>query len=60
MEVKTMPIKNPIGQPIEFTGNVLDQRNDLTGPDDAGKASYPVLPKNVLIQQQTKTSKNEQ
>ena len=54
MEVKTMPIKNPIGQPIEFTGNVLDQRNDLTGPDDAGKASYPVLPKNVLIQQQTK------
>jgi hypothetical protein len=58
MEVKTMPIKNPIGRPIEFTGNVLDQRNDLTGPDDAGKASYPVLPKKVSIQQQA--SKNEQ
>ena len=51
-----MPIKNPIGQPIEFTGNVLDQRNDLTGSDDAGKASYPVLPKNVLIT----TNKNKQ
>ena len=53
-----MPIKNPTGRPIEFTGNVLDQRNDLTGPDDAGKASYPVLPKKVSIQQQA--SKNEQ
>lgn len=53
-----MPIKHPIGQPIEFTGNVLDQRNDLTGPDDSSKASYPVLPEKVSIQQQT--SKNEQ
>jgi hypothetical protein len=51
MEVKTMPIKHPVGQPIEFKGNVLDQRNDLTGPDDGGKASYPERPKNVSIQQ---------
>ena len=57
MEVNTMPIKHPIGQPIEFTGNVLDQRNDLTGPDDADKASYPVLPKKVSIQQQTSNNK---
>ncbi len=46
-----MPIKHPVGQPIEFKGNVLDQRNDLTGPDDGGKASYPKRPKNVSIQQ---------
>lgn len=37
--------------PIEFTGKVLDQRNNLTGPDDAGKASYPKLPKRVSIHQ---------
>ena len=52
-----MPIKHPIGLPIEFTGNVLDQRNDLTGPDDAGKGSYPVLPKKVVIQQQNSKNK---
>ncbi|WP_338469477.1 hypothetical protein R4Z10_11650 [Niallia sp. XMNu-256] len=46
-----MALKNPIGRPVEFTGKVLDQRNDLTGPD-AGKATYPELPKNVSIQQQ--------
>jgi hypothetical protein len=38
--------------PIEYTGKVLDQRNDLTGPDDAGKASYPERQKHVSIQQQ--------
>jgi len=37
--------------PIEFSGKVLDQRNTLTGPDDAGKGTYPELPKNVAIQQ---------
>jgi len=58
MEVKTMPIRNPIGKPIEFTGKVLDQRNNLTGPDDPGKTSYPELPKNVSIQQSN--SKNAQ
>jgi hypothetical protein len=35
---------------VEFTGKVLDQRNDLTGPD-AGKANYPERPKHVSIQQ---------
>ncbi|MCM2532266.1 hypothetical protein NDK43_07480 [Neobacillus pocheonensis] len=42
-----MPEKNP----IEYTGKVLDQRNDLTGPDDSGKASYPERPNHVPIQQ---------
>jgi hypothetical protein len=41
----------PDKQPIEYTGRVLDQRNDLTGPDDTGKASYPERPKHVSIQQ---------
>lgn len=36
--------------PVEYTGKVLDQRNDLTGPD-AGKASYPKRPKDVSIQE---------
>jgi hypothetical protein len=47
MEVKTMPDRKP----IEFTGKVLDQRNNLTGPDDSGKASYPKRPQHVVIHQ---------
>jgi hypothetical protein len=43
---ETMPKNNP----IEYTGKVLDQRNDLTGPDDSGKGSYPERPKHVPIQ----------
>ncbi|WP_160725923.1 hypothetical protein [Bacillus sp. USDA818B3_A] len=39
----------PRNNPIEYTGRVLDQRNDLTGPND-GKATYPERPKNVPIQ----------
>ncbi|MGV3465021.1 MAG: hypothetical protein ACO1OT_06995 [Heyndrickxia sp.] len=35
---------------FEFSKEVLDQRNDLTGPDDENKASYPKIPKNVSIQ----------
>jgi hypothetical protein len=50
MEVNTMTDKNP----IEFTGKVLDQRNNLTGPDDSGKPSYPKSPKRVSIQQTNK------
>lgn len=37
--------------PIEFTGKVLDQRNNLTGPDDGGKVDYPKKPNKVQIQQ---------
>ncbi|WP_159433423.1 hypothetical protein [Bacillus tuaregi] len=37
--------------PIEFTGKVLDQRNTLTGPDDAGKSGYPKRPKHVPIKE---------
>jgi hypothetical protein len=43
---ETMPKNNP----IEYTGKVLDQRNNLTGPDDSGKGSYPERPKHVPIQ----------
>ncbi|WP_165786636.1 hypothetical protein [Heyndrickxia camelliae] len=35
---------------FEFSKEVLDQGNDLTGPDDENKASYPRIPKNVSIQ----------
>ena len=44
-----MALKHPIGRPVEFSGKVLDQRNNLTGPD-ADKANYPELPKEVSIQ----------
>ena len=46
------------GNPIKYTGNVLDQRTNLTGRGDAGKADYPKPPKHVQIQQ-TKNN-NEQ
>mgnify|MGYP007126144340 CR=1 FL=1 len=39
--------------PVEFSGKVLDQRNTLTGPDDARKASYPERPKHVPIKEET-------
>ncbi|WP_164745671.1 hypothetical protein [Neobacillus mesonae] len=38
-------------RPIEYTGKVLDQRNTLTGPDDAGKSDYPKRPQHVNIKQ---------
>lgn len=40
--------------PVEFTGNVLDQRNNLTGPDDEGKTGYPKAPQNRIPIQQKK------
>ncbi|MCM3693645.1 hypothetical protein [Neobacillus niacini] len=40
----------PKNNPIEYTGKILNQRNQLTGPDDSGKATYPERPKNVSIQ----------
>ncbi|MEH7548292.1 MULTISPECIES: hypothetical protein [Bacillaceae] len=41
----------PRNNPVEYTGRVLDQRNDLTGPNDRdGKATYPERPKTVPIQ----------
>lgn len=46
LEVVKMNNQNP----VEYTGKVLDQRNDLTGPA-AGKASYPKRPKHVSIQE---------
>ncbi|MEO2076371.1 MAG: hypothetical protein ABGX20_13450 [Bacillus sp. (in: firmicutes)] len=38
--------------PIEYTGKVLDHRNDLTGPDD-GQGTYPARPKHVSIEKQS-------
>ncbi|MFZ3589491.1 hypothetical protein ACOI1C_09455 [Bacillus sp. DJP31] len=35
--------------PIEYSGKVLDQRNNLTSPDE-GKLTYPEQPKHVSIQ----------
>lgn len=52
--MKTLVENNP----IQYTGKVLDQRNTLTGPDDANKANYPKAPKHVPIQNQNnKTDK---
>jgi hypothetical protein len=38
--------------PVTFTGNVLDKRNDLTGPANEEKRGYPHRPKDVPIQDQ--------
>ncbi|MFD2443860.1 hypothetical protein ACFSO7_07665 [Bacillus sp. CGMCC 1.16607] len=38
--------------PIEFTGNVLDQRNTLTGPNDSNKDDYPKQPQRVTIKEE--------
>jgi len=41
--------------PIEYSRNVLNQRNELTGPSDAeGKNGYPKPPKHVPIQKQSR------
>ncbi|MBY0121143.1 hypothetical protein [Bacillus sp. S/N-304-OC-R1] len=40
-------------RPIEVTGDELDERNTITGPDK-GKASFPRRPQNVEIQKERK------
>ncbi|MCM3571116.1 hypothetical protein [Neobacillus mesonae] len=42
-------------RPIEYSGKVLDQRNTLTGPDDAGKSDYPKRPNHVRIKQSSQS-----
>jgi hypothetical protein len=42
----------PKNNPIEYSGKVLDQRNNLTGPDE-GKGTYPERPIHVPIQDPT-------
>jgi hypothetical protein len=37
--------------PRVFSGKVLDERNDLTGPDDGNKTDHPKPPKHVAIPQ---------
>lgn len=41
----------PENNPIQYTGKVLDQRNDLTGPNDPNKSDYPKRPEHVTIKQ---------
>lgn len=36
-------------QPVEYTGSILDQRNDLTGPNNPGEQSQLKRPKHVPI-----------
>jgi len=52
VEVKRVRNRNP----VEFTGKVLDQRNDLTTPAE-DSASFPQRPKHVMIQSSKKISK---
>jgi len=49
VEVKRVRNRNP----VEFTGKVLDQRNDLTTPAE-DSASFPQRPKHVMIQSSKK------
>ena len=42
-------------RPIEYSGKVLDQRNNLTGPDK-GKNGFPKSPKHAPIQDGQKQS----
>jgi hypothetical protein len=53
MEVNEMGIEHPIGRPVEYSGKVLNHRNNLTGPE-AGAETFPKLPNKVTIQQRGK------
>jgi hypothetical protein len=53
MEVNEMGIDHPIGRPVEYSGKVLNHRNDLTGPE-AGAEIFPKLPNKVSIQERDK------
>ena len=48
-----MGIDHPIGRPVEYSGKVLNQRNNLTGPE-AGAETFPKLPNKVSIQERGK------
>ncbi|WP_170289675.1 hypothetical protein [Cytobacillus depressus] len=43
-------------RPIEITGDQLDERNTITGPDE-DKASFPRRPKKVKIQKENSHSR---
>lgn len=53
MEVNEMGIDHPIGRPVEYSGKVLNVRNNLTGPE-AGAENFPKLPNKVSIQERGK------
>ncbi|WP_180994299.1 hypothetical protein [Bacillus sp. Marseille-P3661] len=44
----------PNQEPVEYSGRVLDQRNDLTGPDNPGELSKLDRPKHVPVQKPNK------
>ena len=48
-----MGIDHPIGRPVEYSGKVMNQRNNLTGPE-AGAETIPKLPNKVSIQERGK------
>ena len=41
-------------RPIEVTGDQLDERNTITGPNE-GKGAFPRRPQNVKIQKERTT-----
>lgn len=49
-----MGIDHPIGRPVEYSGKILDHRNDLTG-SKAGVETFPKLPNKVSIKDRSKT-----
>ena len=53
MEVNEMGINHQIGRPVEYSGKVLNHRNNLTGPE-AGAETFPKLPNKVSIQERGK------
>jgi hypothetical protein len=44
------------GDATEYSKKFLDKRNDLTGPNDAERRSFPKTPKHVSIQETNKSN----
>jgi hypothetical protein len=44
------------GDSTEYSKKFLDKRNDLTGPNDAERRSFPKTPKHVSIQETNKSN----
>jgi hypothetical protein len=54
MEVIAMATRRP----VEYSGKVLDQRNNLTGPGSTpGERPFPEMPDHVSIKQKRKQMK---
>lgn len=55
MEVSILSERNP----VEYTGKILDQRNDLTAPENLGERSALKRPKHVPIQDYRGKKRND-